>query len=62
MTSHEGNTIWSLAQLKPNCSHVAQKNLQRQGYRSFLPLEEVTLQKIEKFVTAKRPLFPGYFL
>ncbi|PXW67927.1 transcriptional antiterminator RfaH [Loktanella sp. PT4BL] len=60
MTSHDGNTAWFLAQLKPNCSHIAQKNLQRQGFRTFLPLEDVTLQKRGRFVTTKRPLFPGY--
>ncbi|MGJ8588267.1 MAG: transcription termination/antitermination protein NusG [Yoonia sp.] len=60
MASHDGNTAWFLAQLKPNCSQIAKKNLKRQGYRTFLPLEDVTLQRRGQFVTAKRPLFPGY--
>lgn len=60
MTFHEQDTSWFLAQLKPNCAGIAQKNLQRQGFETFLPLEEGTRQKNGKFVTAKRPLFPGY--
>ena len=51
---------WFLASLKPNCSHIAQRNLKRQGYQTFLPLEEVTQQRRGQFATAKRPLFPGY--
>jgi transcriptional antiterminator RfaH len=60
MTSHDENTTWFLAQLKPNCSHIAKRNLKRQGYRTFLPMEDVTLQRRGQFVSAKRPLFPGY--
>ncbi|SIT81551.1 transcriptional antiterminator RfaH [Yoonia rosea] len=60
MTSHDGNSTWFLAQLKPNCSHIAQKNLQRQGFRTFLPLEDVTVHRRGQFATVRRPLFPGY--
>ncbi|HHB80642.1 MAG TPA: transcriptional activator RfaH, partial [Aliiroseovarius sp.] len=35
-------------------------NLKRQGFATFLPLEEETHQQGGKFVTRKRPLFPGY--
>lgn len=60
MTFHDRGTSWFLAQLKPNCANIADKNLKRQGFRTFLPLEEETRQRNGKFVTAMRPLFPGY--
>lgn len=60
MVFHDQGASWFLAQLKPNCSGVAQKNLKRQGFKTFLPLEEETRQRNGKLVTATRPLFPGY--
>jgi len=60
MTSHERGTSWFLAQLKPNCARIADKHLTRQGFQTFLPVEEETRQRNGKFVTANRPLFPGY--
>ena len=51
---------WFLAQLKPNCAKIAEKNLKRQGFETFLPLEEETRQRNGKFFTALRPVFPGY--
>lgn len=60
MTIHDRGTKWFLAQLKPNSASIADKNLKRQGFTTFLPLEEETLQRNGKFVTAMRPLFPGY--
>lgn len=60
MTHHDRGTTWFLAQLKPNSANIANKNLNRQGFKTFLPLEEETRQRNGKFVTAMRPLFPGY--
>lgn len=60
MTDHDHCMTWFLAQLKPNCADIAKKNLERQGFRTFLPLEEETRQRNGKFVTGTRPLFPGY--
>lgn len=60
MTFDDQGTTWFLAQLKPNCAQIAQKNLIRQGFETFLPMEEETRQRNGKFVTANRPLFPGY--
>jgi transcriptional antiterminator RfaH len=60
MTVHEKGTSWFLAQMKPNCATNAKTNLQRQGFKTFLPLEEETRQRGGKFITAMRPLFPGY--
>lgn len=60
MTFHDRGISWFLAQLKPNCANIADKNLKRQGFQTFLPIEEETRQRNGKFVTAMRPLFPGY--
>ena len=57
---HDRGENWFLAQVKPNCASIADKNLKRQGFKTFLPLEEETRQRNGKFVTAMRPLFPGY--
>ena len=60
MAFHARGTSWFLAQLKPNCANIADKNLKRQGFKTFLPTEEETRERNGKFVTAIRPLFPGY--
>ena len=60
MTFHDLGTTWFLAQLKPNSAQIAHKNLSRQGFQTFLPMEEETRQRNGKFVTVDRPLFPGY--
>jgi transcriptional antiterminator RfaH len=60
MTSREIRSSWFLAQLKPNCVNVAERNLVRQGFRTFLPMEVGTKRQKGKFFTALRPLFPGY--
>lgn len=59
MPQTQGET-WFLAQLKPNAARIAETNLRRQGFETFLPLEVETRARAGKFVTAERPLFPGY--
>ena len=51
---------WYLAQFKPNCADIAQRNLVRQGYEVFLPRENSTSPQASRFVARQRPLFPGY--
>lgn len=51
---------WYLAQFKPNCHHMAKRNLDQQGFRTFLPLQEETRRWRGRFMTKKRPFFPGY--
>ena len=60
MTFPDPGTSWFLAQLKPNCGHIAERNLRQQGFQTFLPMEDVTKQVRGRFVNAPRPLFPGY--
>lgn len=52
---------WFLIQFKPNSHRLAERNLGRQGFHTFLPMQKVTSRKATKFVDASRPLFPGYF-
>ncbi len=53
-------SAWYLAQLKPNCVRIAERNLKRQGFETFLPLEEKTVRRRGRFVQDLLPLFPGY--
>jgi transcriptional antiterminator RfaH len=51
---------WYLVQLKPNGHRLAKMNLERQGFKTFLPLQNVTKRSAHKFVDRLVPLFPGY--
>ena len=51
---------WYLVQLKPNGHRLAKANLERQGFKTFLPLQNVTTRLAYKFVDRHVPLFPGY--
>lgn len=60
MADHDTGNDWFLAQIKPNCAQIADRNLTRQGFRTFLPMEETTQKRNGRFVPARRPVFPGY--
>lgn len=60
MTDHDCADSWFLAQIKPNSAQIALRNLGRQGFRTFLPVEEVTQTRNGRFMTILRPVFPGY--
>jgi transcriptional antiterminator RfaH len=60
VTQHVIGRSWFLAQFKPNCHQIAERNLARQGYQVFLPVEDVTRKSGRKFVTRRQPLFAGY--
>ena len=51
---------WFVIQFKPNSHYQAIKNLNRQGFKTFLPLHEITSRKASRFVKNTKPLFPGY--
>ena len=51
---------WFILQFKANSHSIASKNLNQQGFKTFLPLHEITLQKTSRFINNTRPLFPGY--
>jgi len=51
---------WFILQFKSNSHHLAAKNLNRQGFETFLPLHEITSRKLSRFINTSKPLFPGY--
>jgi transcriptional antiterminator RfaH len=51
---------WYLIQFKPNSHRVAERNLHRQGFQTFLPMQKITRRKASRFVSDQKPLFPGY--
>jgi transcriptional antiterminator RfaH len=60
MSHHDRGTTWFLAQFKPNSHKIAERNLNQQGFQTFLPMQEQTKRAQGKFLTHIRPLFPGY--
>jgi transcriptional antiterminator RfaH len=51
---------WYIVQFKPNSHKIAVRNLERQGFETFLPMHEVTRRTAVKFETVIRPLFAAY--
>jgi len=51
---------WFILQFKSNSHHLAVKNLNRQGFETFLPLHETTSRRLSQFINTSKPLFPGY--
>ena len=51
---------WFILQFKSNSHHLAAKNLNRQGFETFLPLHDTTSRKLSRFMSTSKPLFPGY--
>ncbi len=56
----ESTSTWVIAQTKPNSYRIAEKNLQRQGFVTFLPMIEETRRRGNQFVRKEAPVFPGY--
>lgn len=51
---------WRLVQVRPNADGIAIKNIERQGFCAFRPLEIVTSIRGGRFVSRLRSFFPGY--
>ena len=51
---------WYLIQFKPNSHAIAERNLKRQGFHTFLPMQEIVRRKASRFLSDFKPLFPGY--
>jgi transcriptional antiterminator RfaH len=51
---------WFILQFKPNSHHQAAKNLNRQGFKTFIPLHKTISRKASRFINTTKPLFPGY--
>ena len=52
--------IGFMVQFKDNFHKIAEKNLKRQEFETFLPMQEVTIRKPSRFLNKLVPLFPGY--
>ena len=51
---------WFILKYKPNSQNLATRNLNRQGFKTFLPLHDTTSRKLSRFINTSKPLFPGY--
>lgn len=51
---------WFLAQVRPNADQVAKRNLERQGFLTFQPMEQRTIVRRGKLTEQLRPFFTGY--
>ena len=51
---------WYLVYTKPNQEHIAEENLQRQGYETYLPLTSLLRRQRGKSIRKIGPLFPRY--
>ena len=51
---------WFILQFKSNSHHKAEKNLNQQGFETFLPLHDTTSRRLSRFMNTSKPLFPGY--
>jgi transcriptional antiterminator RfaH len=51
---------WRLVQVRPNADRMAIRNLERQGFCTFQPLELITTIRAGRFLSRLRSFFPGY--
>ncbi len=51
---------WLVAQIKPNSNDTAFRNLERQGFQTFMPKIKATTIKENKFINKEVFVFPGY--
>ena len=54
------SNLWYVVQLKSNSHKVAELNLNRQGFKTFVPVQEVSQRRVSRFVSSIKLLFPGY--
>jgi transcriptional antiterminator RfaH len=59
MTTHN-NFLWYIVQFKSNSHKIAVRNLERQGFETFLPMHEVMRRTAVRFEAVIQPLFSGY--
>ena len=52
--------LWYLTQVKPNADQIAKRNLERQGFETFQPMEARTTTRRGKLTKQLRPFFSGY--
>jgi transcriptional antiterminator RfaH len=54
------NKKWLVAQIKPKSHDLAIRNLERQGFETFMPKIKVSTKKENKFINKEVFVFPGY--
>ena len=54
------NKKWLVAQIKPKSHDLAFRNLERQGFETFMPKIKVTKKIENKFINKEVFVFPGY--
>ncbi|WP_171101947.1 transcription termination/antitermination protein NusG [Ruegeria sp. HKCCD7255] len=59
-SSARDHSQWFAAQLRPNMRLIAERNLTRQGFKTFCPTRWETARVGRKLRTKAQPLFPGY--
>jgi len=57
---HNLKKKWLIAQIKPKSHDLAVRNLERQGFDTFLPKMKITIKKENKFINKDEFVFPGY--
>ena len=57
---NQNSNLWYVVQFKPNSHRLAELNLNRQGFKTFIPVQEVSKRRLSGFVSSIIPLFPGY--
>ena len=60
ITDEKDDFVWVAAQLKPNALAKAQRNLDRQGFIHFCPMQRETVRGATQFRQQIVQLFPGY--
>jgi transcriptional antiterminator RfaH len=60
ITGEKEAHVWVAAQLKPNALAKAQRNLDRQGFVYFCPMQRETVRSAAQFRQQTKQLFPGY--
>jgi len=60
MQQFKAGSTWFLAQIKPHSHKIAERNLCRQGFQTFLPMHEETKRRAGRFTRTLCPLFAGY--
>ena len=60
LTKNKQHKKWFIIQLKPNAYKLASRNLERQGFETFVPEMIITSKKNNQFYSKKVFLFPGY--
>lgn len=60
ITGEKKAHVWVAAQLKPNALAKAQRNLDRQGFVHFCPMQRETIRGALQFKQQIIQLFPGY--